>query len=82
MIVPAMRRLEAIWLRIVGFLLILLGLVLFVSPQIRYTTREEIPNTPLKVTREKIIVLPRPAAAIIIAAGVTVFLLASRKPRQ
>ena len=46
------RLLEAIWLRILSVMLILLGVTLFASPHIRYSTREEIRNTPLSVKRE------------------------------
>ena len=73
-----MQRLEAIWLRILSIMLILLGAALFASPQIRYSTSEEIRNTPLSVKREKVITVPRPVAVIIVAAGVLAF-LASRR---
>jgi hypothetical protein len=43
MIVPAVQRAEAVWLRILGVLLILLGLALLASPEITYTTREQLP---------------------------------------
>ena len=76
MIVPAMQHAEAVWLRIVGVLLILLGLVLLASPAINYTTREQLPHTPLSVKREKIIVIPRPVAMLLIGTGVTALLMA------
>ena len=40
-----MSRAETLWLRIIGVLLILLGLTLFVSPSINYRTREKIIHT-------------------------------------
>jgi len=56
--------------------------VLFASPQIPYTAREEIGHTGLKVKREKTIIIPRPVTALIIAAGLLAFAVASRKPQQ
>jgi hypothetical protein len=76
------HRVEAAWVRIVGVLLIALGAVLFASPYISYSTREHLRNTPLSVEREKTLAVPRPAAVFIIAAGVTVLAIASRKPQQ
>jgi len=71
-----MRRLEAVWTRILGVLLILLGLALFVSPRIPYTGRERIRNTPYRVRRDEVIVIPRPIAVLIASAGVLALLLA------
>jgi len=62
-----------------GVLLILLGLTLFASPYISYTTREHIEHTPLTVKREKTLVVPRPLAIVITAAGVVSLVLARRK---
>jgi hypothetical protein len=62
-------------MRIVGVLLILLGLTLFASPRITYTKMEEIPHTRFAVKRQKTIVIPRPVAVLIIGAGVTLLLL-------
>jgi hypothetical protein len=76
------HRVEAAWLRIVGVLLIVLGAVLFASPYIAYSTREHFGNTPLSVKREKTLAIPQPLAVLIIAAGVTVLAIASRKPQQ
>ena len=76
-----MHRVEALWLKILGVLLILLGLTLFATPAITYTTREEIAHTRLKVKREKTIVIPRPVAVVIIGAGVVALVVASRKPQ-
>jgi hypothetical protein len=72
------RRVEAIWTRILGAALILLGATLLASPQIAYGTREKIPHTQLSVKREKTVVVPRAAAAVIIAAGVTALVIARR----
>ena len=53
-------RVEAAWLRIVGVLLIALGAVLFVSPYVSFSTREQLRNTPLSVKREKTLAIPGP----------------------
>ncbi len=79
---PDVRRLEALWTRIVGVLLILLGLTLIFSPQIGYTTREKIPHTQYSVKHEKAIVIPTAAAVVVIGAGAIALLLATRKPQQ
>ena len=70
------------WTRILGALLILLGLVLFASPYVQYSTREPLGNTPITVKRQKSFAVPQPVSAIIIAAGITALVLAGRKPRQ
>jgi hypothetical protein len=76
------QRAEAIWAKIVGVLLILLGLTLLVSPYVHYSTREHLRNTPLSVNREKNFEVPRPVSVVIIAAGIGALILASRKPQQ
>jgi hypothetical protein len=76
------RRLEALWTRIVGILLILLGLTLILSPQIAYTTREKIRHAQYSVKHEKTVVIPTAAAVVVIGAGVIVMLLATRKSQQ
>jgi len=73
------HRVEAIWTNILGILLIVLGLTLFVSPYISYSTREQIAHTPVTVKREKTFVVPRPVAVTILVAGVAALVLASRK---
>ena len=78
----SVQHAEAVWLRIIGVLLILLGLALFASPRIPYTTKEAIPHTPLTVKREKIIDIPRPVAVLIIGAGVLAFFVAGRSPKS
>jgi hypothetical protein len=65
-----------VWLKIVGLLLLLLGLVLLASPQIPYITREQLPHKSISVKREKMFVIPKPVAILIIAARVTVWVLA------
>ena len=78
-----MQRAEALWLKITGVLLILLGLVLFASPRVSYHTREKVVHTgSLDVTakRQKTVVIPRAVALLAIAAGVGALILGSRKP--
>jgi hypothetical protein len=79
-----MRRAEALWLKIIGGLLILLGLVLFASPRVTYTTREKVVDTKslgVTVKRQKTVVIPRVVALLTIAAGAGALTLASRNPQ-
>ena len=76
-----MSRAEALWLKIIGVLLILLGLVLFASPRVSYNTREKLVHTgSLEVTakRQKTVVIPRAVALLTIAAGIGTLILAGR----
>ena len=77
-----MGRAEALWLRIIGVLLILLGLILFVSPQVRYSNKEKIAHTgSLEITakRQKVVVVPRPVSFLILGAGALLIGVASRR---
>ena len=81
-----MTRPELLWLKIIGVLLILLGIVLFASPTVTYTAREKVINTgSLDVTakRQKPVVIPRPVAVLIVGVGVGVvaLVISARKPR-
>ena len=79
-----MQRAEALWLKIIGGLLILLGLVLLASPRIMYSTREKVIDTEsihATAKRQKTVVIPRAVALLTIAAGVGALILASRKPQ-
>ncbi len=69
-------------MRILGVLLILLGLTLFASPRITYTKTEEIPHTRFAAKRQKTIVIPRPVAVLILGAGVTALLLFGKEARR
>jgi hypothetical protein len=71
-------RAEAVWIRIIGVLLILLGVTLFASPRVAYTRRERIPHSAYTIKREKTILVPRPAAVLIVGTGVMA-LIAARK---
>ena len=67
-----MRRAEAVWVRILGVLLILLGLTLFASPQVTYTSRRKIklpPSTEITTKEKKTIVIPRAVAVLVMGAG-------------
>ena len=71
-------------MKIIGVLLILLGLVLFASPRITYHTREKVVDTRslgVTVKRQKTVVIPRAVALLTVAAGVVALTLASRSPR-
>jgi hypothetical protein len=70
------RRAEAIWTRILGIALILLGATLLVSPYFAYTTRERIPHTQFSVKREKTLMAPRPVGVLIVALGATALFIA------
>ena len=65
-------------MRIIGVLLVLLGLALVASPEVRYSTRERLGDTSVSVKREKTIVIPRVVSALIIAAGVTAVVVARK----
>jgi len=78
-----MTRAEALWLKIIGALLVLLGMVLFASPAVTYTTREKVVNTgSLDVTakRQKAVVVPRLVSMLTMGAGFIVLVIAKRKP--
>ena len=77
-------RVEALWMKIIGVLLILVGLVLFASPRIVYTTRDKVVHTgSVEVTarRPKTLAIPRPLALLTIVAGIAVIVAGSRWPR-
>ena len=79
-----MMRAEALWLNIIGVLLILVGLVMFASPLVTYSTREKVIHTnsvDVTAKRQKALAIPRPLALLIIAAGVAVIVVGARKPR-
>ncbi len=77
-------RAEALWLKIIGVLLILVGLVLFASPRIVYSAREKVIHTDsvdVTAKRQKTLAIPRPLALLTIAAGIAVIVAGARKPR-
>ena len=75
---------EALWMKIIGVLLILLGLTLFASPRISYHAKERVIHTgsiDVTANRQKTVVIPRVVASLIVGAGVIVLVLAIRKPQ-
>jgi hypothetical protein len=75
-------RAEALWLKIIGVLLVLVGLVLFVSPHIVYSAREKfIHSIDVTAKRQRTLAIPRPLALLTIAAGIAVIVVGARKPR-
>lgn len=79
-----MTRPEALWLKIIGVLLILVGIVLFASPTVTYTSREKVINTgSLDVTakHQKAVVIPRPVSVLTVGLGVIALVIATRKPQ-
>ena len=69
-----MRQFELWGVRIVGILLILLGVTLFLLPRVAYSERELIPHTKYRVKRQKILLVPRPVALLITGAGLLTLL--------
>ena len=67
-----MRHAEVWLLRIVGVLLMLLGLAFLLAPRVAYTTRERIGHTRFTAKREKAILIPRPLAVLIMSSGVVI----------
>ena len=73
---------RALWTKILGVLLILLGLMLLASPWVTYTRREkaiQTPTTNVTVKREKNVIVPRPVSVLIILLGVLALVHASRR---
>src|SRR4051794_37840148 len=79
--IPKVRRVEVIWTSILGVALILLGLMLLLSPEIPYVRSRRIGDSPYSVKSDRFFVVPRPAAGLIIAAGVATLIIATRKPK-
>ncbi len=78
-------RALALWTKILGVLLILLGLMLLASPWMTYTRRETVIHTPttnVMVKREKNIIVPRSVSLLIMGLGVLALVYASRRSRQ
>ena len=76
------RGAEALWMKILGVLLILLGLTLFASPQIWYTQSRKIavsPTTEVTSKGERVLVVPRAAAVLIAGAGAVALFFARRR---
>jgi hypothetical protein len=79
------QRAEALSMKILGILLILLGLTLFGAPQVTYTRRETVihtQTTDLTAKRQKTTTVPRAVSVLIIGAGVLAFVYASKSRQQ
>ena len=79
------KRAEAVWMRIIGILLVLVGLTLLASPLITYRTREKVIHTDsvdISAKRQKTVVIPRAFSVLTIGAGILVFVLGSKKPQE
>jgi hypothetical protein len=79
------RSAETVLWRIVGVLLILVGLTLIASPQITYNSRKTIklaPSAEVTTNEPRTIVIPRPIAVVVIGAGVAALLLARRSAKS
>jgi hypothetical protein len=77
-----MQRALAVWMRILGVLMILLGLLLFASPQVPYihrTTTALAPSTDVTTHEQRVLVVPRAVAVLILATGSLVSVHAWRR---
>jgi uncharacterized membrane protein YidH (DUF202 family) len=77
-----MQRTEALWGKILGVLLIVLGITVFASPEISYTRRETVihtQQTDVTAKRQKILVVPRPVAVLVVGVGIMALVLSSGK---
>lgn len=77
--IPDVRRVEAIWTRVLGVALVLLGLTLLLSPGIPYERSRRIGDSNYSVKSEHFLVIRRPVAGLLVVAGVAALLVASRK---
>ena len=74
----------AVWTRVLGVLLVVLGTVLIVVPDVTYHWRERVLHTPsvdVTARRERVVVVPRVLSVLVIGAGI-VALVAARKRAQ
>jgi hypothetical protein len=76
-----MERLLVWWVRVVGVLLVLLGLVLLIDPEVMLRWRERVLHTPavdVSAKRERVVVVPRVVSVAIIGVGVVMLVRARR----
>ena len=72
----------AFWVRVVRVLLVVLGLVLLAAPDVTYHWRERVLHTSsvdVTARRERVIVIPRVIAVLVIGAGVVTFVMGSKR---
>jgi len=77
-------RVETVWLKIIGVLLILLGLTLIASPRITYTAKEKVAHTEstdIITKRQKTLIVPRPIGGLIVAGGVIALIFANKRSK-
>jgi hypothetical protein len=71
-------------MRLIGILLILLGLLLLASPRIQYSRRENVIDTKsvhITAERQKSLAVPPVVSLATIGAGILILILAGRKPQ-
>ena len=71
-------------MRLIGVLLILLGVLLFASPRIFYSRSEKVIDTEsIHVTaeRHKSLAIPPAVSLTTVGAGIVILILAGRKPQ-
>lgn len=72
----------AFWARVVGVLLVVLGLVLLLAPDVTYYWRERVLHTPsvdVMARRERVIVIPPVIAVLVIGAGIVTLVMGSKR---
>jgi uncharacterized membrane protein YidH (DUF202 family) len=77
-----MRQAEAVWWRIIGVLLILVGALLLANPRVNYSKSQQIPQTKYSVSTPKILVVPRVVAGLIVAAGLATLAFTGSSARR
>lgn len=77
-----MPRAQTVWTKILGILLIVLGLTLLASPLVTYTRNEQLGNTRFSVKRDKYFLVPWPMAALIACSGVVLLAISGRSSRH
>ncbi len=77
-----MERPLEFWTRIVGVLLVMLGLVMLVAPEVTYHWRERVVHTPsvdVTARRERVISISPVIAVLVIGAGIVTFVMARKR---
>ena len=77
-----MERWLAFWSRVVGVLLVLLGLVMLAVPDVVYHWRARVLHTPsvdITSRRERVIVIPPFVAVLVIVAGVVTLVIVRKR---
>ena len=72
----------AFWARIVGVLLVMLGLAMLVAPEVTYHWRERVLHTPsvdVTARRERVIFVSPVIAVLVIGAGIVTLVMARKR---